>query len=65
MRIEQPRGGMGSVQVMAQCPGEDVAAGGVVIAVGGQFGGVGAQQVMQGVAARGVLGDQLRCGELI
>jgi hypothetical protein len=57
-------GGVAGVQVVVEQPVGGVMAVGVAVECPGEFGGVGVQQVVQGVAAGGALSDQVRPGQL-
>src|SRR5262249_11421087 len=63
-RGQQPVGGVGGVQVVVK----EAVGGAAALLVGiggvGQVGGVGTQQVMEGVPAGGVLGEQAGPGQL-
>ena len=62
-RIDQHGGGVSGVQVVVQRPADGRPPGGIAVEGAGLLGGVGAQQVMEGVTAGGVLGDQVRAGK--
>ena len=62
-RIDQRGGGVSGTQVVVERPADRRPPGGVAVEGAGLLGGVGAQQVMEGVTAGGVLGDQVRAGQ--
>jgi hypothetical protein len=63
-RVQNAGGAGGGVQVVVEHPADGGVAVGGAVGVAGLLGGVGAQQVMQGVPAGHVLGDQVRAGQL-
>ena len=62
--VQQEGGAGGGVQVVVEHPADGLAPVGVAVGVVGLLGGVGAQQVVEGVPAGDVLGDQVRAGQL-
>jgi hypothetical protein len=62
--LQQEGGAGGGVQVVVEHSSDGGIALGLVGCLVGLLGGVGAQQVMEGVPARNVLGDQVRAGQL-
>jgi hypothetical protein len=63
-RIDQHSSGISGMQVMLQHPANAGPPGGIAVKCVSLLGGVGAQQVMAGIAAGGVLGDQVSADEL-
>jgi len=61
---QQVAGGGGGVQVVVEDPADGGVAAGLAAGVVGLLGGVGAQQVVEGVPAGDVLGDQVGAGQL-
>ena len=62
--VQQAGGAGGGVQVVVEHPADGGVALGLAVGVAGLLGGVGAQQVVEGVPAGDVLGDQVRAGQL-
>ena len=56
-RAQQEGGAVGSVQVVAKEPADRGLALGFAVAVAGLVGGVGAEQVVEGIPAGSMLGD--------
>ena len=63
-RVEQRGGGARGVQPVVEQPAQRGAPGPVVVAVPRLFGGVGPEQVVEGVAAATVLAEQVPAGQL-
>jgi hypothetical protein len=61
---QQAGGAGGGVQVVVEDPAGGLASVGVAVGVAGLLGGVSAQQVVEGVPARDMLGDQVRARQL-
>ena len=62
--VQQQVPAVGGLEVVVEQPEGRRSPVGVAVLGVGQLAGVGAQQVMDGVAARGVLADQVRTGQL-
>jgi hypothetical protein len=63
-RVQHEGARTGGVQVMVKGPASGGFALGITVGVAGLGGGVGTQQVVEGIPARGVLADQVGPGEL-